>query len=156
MCFVNDDYDWIAEESSRNTSTATAVYACCECGFPINIGEEYELLYLRQYEECHLCYEGECSCDPDKCCQCDPAYFGETSEYTTCLNCTKFLHAVEEAEVESGCHRNEARPHLSQMEFDIRDGGMDEAKKYFKTARRLFPELVSNGYLGRLWKGMWS
>jgi len=139
MCFVNDDYDWYAEESSRTTVTATSPHFCCECGFQIDIGEEYELLRLQQYEECRLCYDGECSCLPDQCCQCPAPAFGETSEYVTCLNCTKFLRAVEAAEVESGCHPNEARPHLGQMDSDIRDGGMDEAKKYFQPPATLFP-----------------
>lgn len=161
MCFYHD-YDWTAEVSERSTITVPEAgrARCDECGCTIPPGAVAHSLYQQQYEECHRCagYDSDgCECPKDKdgdCieCQCPEPVYGETFEYTCCDECDKFLLAVEYAEVEAGCDRSEARPSLCGMIEDIRGGGMDEAKKYWKAARRMFPELVASGYLGRLWR----
>lgn len=38
------------------------------------------------------------------------------------------------------------------MKFSERDDSDNAAKKYFKKARQMFPELVASGYLGWLWR----
>lgn len=154
MCFVNDDYDWLAEVVEQSDHVLLAPIKCDECCRVIEIGETVHHIFMQQYEECHRCYEGECECEEEKCCQCSLPKFGEMSDYDRCQECDKFLQAVENAELEAGCDRRDSRPPLTEMRSAIGDGGIAEAKRYFKMAKRDFPELAKSGYLGRLWKRM--
>src|SRR6185436_18288273 len=122
-------------------------------------------IYQQEHEECRRCSEGECECvgsrndedDPqDHDCKCAEPNFGETFDYDRCDDCHKFLCAIEAAEIDAGCKPYEARPSLCGMIENITnaDNSMDEAKRYFKKARSMFPELVASKYLAWLWRKM--
>lgn len=160
MCFVTD-CDWEAETQIKSHLKAKRRMICRECNARIEEGEEYFYIFQQEHEICNVCYEGDCDCpkdEDDDCieCKCEEPDFGENFEYHSCLSCEKFLKAVQEAEVESGCSIYESQPYLEQMKGSIQEGGMEEAKKYFKKAKSMFPELVKSGYLGQLWKGLFT
>lgn len=156
MCFYHDDYDWIAQVSEEDELVATKPTKCAECRRVVQVGDTLDHIFMQQYEECRTCYDGTCECEDGKCCQCPEPRFGETSNYYRCEECSKFLDAVQEAEQEAGCNYTEARPGLETMIDDIRGGGIDEAKRYWKAAAKLSPELVRSGYLGWLWRRMFT
>lgn len=153
MCFVNEA-DWVASESAEYTYAATQRIKCCECRELVGSGALVHYLWLQEYDECLACYEGECSCPCGECCQCEAPTFGETAELYTCDNCHKFLQAVEATELAAGCRSYEAKPLPEMMYNDIQEVGSEEAKKYWQQAIRMFPELRTSGYLGRLWRKM--
>lgn len=154
MCFVHD-YDWHASVCERTTNTAEKPTRCHECGRMIAADSPVHHVYMQQYEECRDCERGDCSCGDD-CCQCPDPAVGETFNYDCCEDCQKFLYAVQVAEEEAGCSGDETRPWLGGMTEAIHDGGRDEARRYFKTALRMHPELRASGYLGWLWRWMFG
>lgn len=155
MCFVND-YDWYAQEVAHSTRPAATPTRCAECRETIPVGGLVHHTFMQEYEECHICYEGDCTCADDKCCQCEEPEYGETFDYDCCDGCHKFLSAVQHAEEDAGCSGDETRPPLGEMRSAIRDGGRDEAKRYWLRALRDYPELKASGYLGRLWKNIFG
>jgi hypothetical protein len=158
MCFYNDDYDWRAELIQRQDGVADKPVACYECGDKIKPGQFVHHIYMQEHEDerCEWCDDGKTS-DGTECQDCDGKGVrgpGQTYDYDRCQNCHKFLQAVESAELEAGCSSYEATPSLEGMIEEIRNSDADEAKRYFKKALRLFPELKRGGYLGRLWNRM--
>ncbi len=164
MCFYNGDYDWTAQVVVEQETT-TGKRRCDECFTDIPEGQTARFIGMQEYEECRACDNGDCECprnadgDPvcqDTGCQCDEPDFGESCDYCRCDNCDKFLKAVQAAELEAGCGLDESLPPLCQMTEHIGRGygDMDEAKKYFKTALKMFPELKANGHLAKLWNKM--
>lgn len=156
MCFNNDDYDWHAEVMDQSTLTTDKLNHCDECYRDILPGTEFHYVHMRQHEECQLCVEEECDCDEDQCCQCDVPEFGEEQAYSRCIECDKFLQAVQAAEVAEGCPIYDSRPGLNAMEEEMMERGRGDAKKYFVTARKMFPELVGSGYLKYMWNKLFS
>jgi hypothetical protein len=159
MCFYNDDYDWIARVVEHADTTATKQTKCDECGSTIPVGANMHTIHMAESEGgCVTCERGDCECaddcDSGERCQCETPNYGETFDYERCEGCEKFLRAVEASEVAAGCARHHAQPRLTEMTEEINEGGMCEAKRYFKTARAMFPELVTSGYLGMLWRKM--
>lgn len=154
MCFIND-YDWYASVTEKTSYPVEKETRCDECDGIIPVGATVHHIYQQEAEECRACEFGDCQCVGD-CCQCAKPDPGETFDYDRCQDCHRFLEAVEAAEVEAGCSIYEARPPLGQMTEKINDGGRDEAKKYFKKAAKLHPELVKSGYLGWLWREMFG
>jgi hypothetical protein len=162
MCFIHDDYDWIAQVMDEGDAPAEKDLRCAECHAAIPAGTVRHWVYLQQHEECDRCFgdrDEDCPCPAPKdrwggCeeCKCEEPDFGEHFDYDRCTNCERFLRAVQEAEEEAGCRSSEARPGLGTMIEDINNGDRDDAKRYWKKARELFPELVASGYLGRLWR----
>lgn len=57
MCFVNEDYDWIARVNDRSTYTASKPTRCDECGDAIAVGEVVHHVHQQEYEECQVCEE---------------------------------------------------------------------------------------------------
>lgn len=163
MCFVHD-YDWRAELVERGSHATESGTSCHECYARIGPGETIHTLWMQEHEECQACENGDCAClknHDDAGCQCEEPVHGESFDWQCCDNCYKFLQAVEAVEVEAGCHRSEARPALTAMIEEVsgsnsvgREEAMPEARKYFKKAIALFPELKASGYLGKLWKRM--
>lgn len=147
MCFYND-YDWYAEVTDKSEPEADKDVRCHECRETIKQGSKYVYIFMQEHEECHNCNDE----DEDFPCSCEEPNFGGTFEYQRCLNCECFLEAVQEAEKEAGCDYQDSRPGLTAMVEAIRDGGKEEAKAYFKKAAKMFPELVTNEYLKRLWR----
>lgn len=163
MCFVTDDYDWTVGHQEESSEPATRPLRCGECGCAIAIGQLAHRIYMQEADEgseCLACLNGDCSClwndekEESDCCQCENPSVGETFEYHQCDECHKFLAAIKAAELAAGCREYESQPYLGQMICDVQNGGEREAKKYFQTALRQFPELKASGYLGRLWKRM--
>jgi hypothetical protein len=166
MCFINDNYDWIAEVWEESTETATKPVRCQECREQIPVGGTLHCIHMQEHEECHRCFGDHFDEDDERCpcsalkdrygacteCKCEKPDFGESEDYWRCENCDKFLNAVESAEVEAGCSTHEARPGLGMMLEDIINGDRHGAKRYFKTALAMYPELKASGYLGRLGK----
>lgn len=155
MCFYAD-YDWTASVSVARGTTASRDMRCDECRQPIREGQFVHHLYQQQYEECRYCEDEGCSCPEGDCCQCEKPDHGEECDWYCCENCWKFLMTVEAAEVAAGCRRSEALPPLYCAFEYIQENGIEEARKYFKLARRVYPELVTSGALGRLWREMFS
>ena len=164
MCFYNDDYDWTASVVEQSTGVSIGKL-CDECHLPIPPGATIHHIFMQEHEECHACENGECECPltadgelscDSKGCQCEKPAFGETFDYDRCDECDKFLRAVEAAEIDEGCEPYEARPGLGGMIEELRnlegDNEVYPAKRYFKLAVKMFPELVTSGYLGRLAK----
>lgn len=149
MCFTGD-YEWMAELCERDCAMADKPTRCGECHAMIRLGAKIHTIWLQQYEECQTCEEGECECDGE-CCQCSEPAFGEESEESHCDQCHKFLQAVYNAEIASGCSYTEASPPLGMMLEAIGESGAYEAEKYFKEARETYPELDASGYLAALW-----
>lgn len=157
MCFYNG-CDWTASIVEKSDTVASKATRCDECGAAIDDGAFIHTVYMQEAEECLRCDNGECTCEEDKCCQCEKPDIGETFDYTQCEGCHKFLEAVKAAEIEAGCNEYTSRPAYTAMIDDIGccNGDRDEAKRYFKKARVMFPELVTTGYLGKLWRRMFS
>lgn len=161
MCFVNEG-EWNAEVQDESDTTAATKTRCDECYATIEAGEFVHKIYQQEQERCGTCENGFCDCPKDEggdCvggCQCEEPDYGESFDYQRCENCHKFLQSVEAAEIEAGCRIWEARPMLPMMIEDIGNGGIEEARKYFKKARVMFPELVKSRYLGRLWCKMFA
>ena len=155
MCFINE-CGWCAEINEEADEIALEKTRCNECDRIIPSGDFMHTIHQQEFEECQACANGECDCHEvdDSCCQCEEPDYGETFDYVRCLQCDRFLKAVEAAEIKAGCSINEARPLMPRMIEDISDGGRQEARKYFKMARVMFPELVASGYLGDLWRRM--
>lgn len=152
MCFVND-YEWTADLVERWTETVEKEVHCDECYRAVPVGAVVHRVFMQEHEECRACfYDGDCECPEGECCKCEKPTFGETFDYFCCDECQKFLGAVSASEVEAGCRPSESLPSLSGMVPEINGGGMEEAKKYFKKARVLHPDLVRSGYLGWLWR----
>lgn len=156
MCFTHD-YDWYAETQEQSTFIADKPVKCNECRVEIPVGGNVYRIWQAEYEGCQLCENKYCECEPDRCCDCEEPDYGETNEHQCCENCHKFLQAVEASEVEEGCERSEARPALFCMIEDIRqfdDYDYRNRKRYIQKAIEMFPEMVGNGYIKRLWKKM--
>lgn len=159
MCFTNE-CDWYAAIEEQSDYVVTTPCRCDECGKMIEVGEKTHHIFQQQHETCHRCEEWDCECprnedgDPvcdEKGCQCAEPDYGETYTYDRCESCSKFLDAIEAAEIEEGCHKYEARPNLP-MNYDMEGMGSDNAKRYWKKASQMFPELRTSGHLGLLWR----
>lgn len=150
MCFIRD-YTWRAEVVEESAHRSLLGKACCdECARTIPVGEIIHGIYMQEHEACQ-------TCDRDMnstACTCEEPDFGETFDYIRCPDCHQFLDAVEEIENEAGCSGDESRPGLGTMITDIQDSGVDNAKRYFKTALHSYPTLARSGYLGWLWRRM--
>lgn len=153
MCF-SIDYDWIAEVCEHRSALVEQPERCDECGAVIPYGAVAQFIHMEQREFCQRCEDNECECAEDSCCQCEEPDLGEVFDYVRCESCNAFLNAVQIAEEEAGCSNRESRPPLGCALEYIRDGGIDEADKYRKTAVREYPWLVRSGYLGWLWQRM--
>lgn len=158
MCFVND-YDWYSSVQEESTEAAVAPVRCDECSRWIMFGESYYHLYQQEHEECQCCEDGDCECkdgrDADGCvqdheCSCEKPAYGETFSYDCCDECHRFLQAIKEAEQEAGCDYTEAQPPLGEMMSAINDGGMEEARKYWKTALANYPDMKP--WLAKTWR----
>lgn len=158
MCFVNDDYEWTAYVSVWSKCNAQQPTRCDECSRVIEPGVVVHHLHQEESDECLRCERGDCDCGfgpngvgevEDKCCACPEPDFGRSFDYDRCDDCDRFLQAVEAAEVEAGCSRDDARPECGKMIEDIGNAGHDEAKRYFAKAYEMFPDIKP--YLGRLW-----
>lgn len=163
MCFYNDDYDWTAAVCEEDKRTASKPVRCMECRRLIPVGGAVVHVFLRQHEACKNCdeelreewdddYEG----GPLTPCADGKHDYGETYDYDRCEDCDQFLQAVQTAELEAGCRLNESRPPLEFMVEYIAEAGIEEARKYFKKARDLFPCLKESGFLGWLWRKMFN
>lgn len=156
MCFVQEG-DWIARVNDADDILATVQMKCCECGDVIPVGAFAHTVHQQEHEECQACENGDCNCPWDfyygarKCCRCEKPEFGESYDYVRCEQCDKFLRAIEAAEIEEGCHKNEARP-MMPMWDDLEGIGRQECKRYWKKAAKMFPELVASGHLAKLWR----
>lgn len=158
MCFVTD-CNWCAEVSEDWTEPATEPIRCDECCRQIAVGEAVRRIHQHEHEWCHACDEGECECPKDEdgectSCRCEEPQHGEEFDYECCAECQKFRTAVVAAEIEAGCSQNEASPHLGMMFEEIGEAGRDEARKYWKTAAKMFPEM--RGWLAARWRKMFA
>ncbi len=157
MCFFTGDCDWTCGLQEFGDKLAEKDTHCHECGVAIKAGETLHWIYQQEAEDgCLSCEQCECECEEDKCCQCENPSVGETFHYHRCMDCNAFLAAVKEAELDAGCREFESVPLLTEMCESINNGGMDEAKKYFKRAAKRFPEWAKSGYLGRLWVNIFN
>ena len=154
MCFVHDDYDWIAMVNEEADEVATRPMKCDECDAAISAGQFMHTIHQQESEWCKDCENGDCECAVE-CCECERPNLGESFDYVRCEQCDKFLRAVEAAEIEQGCDEDTARPGLPMWD-DLQGGGRLDAKRYWKKARSMFPELVASGYLGKLWRRMFG
>ena len=150
MCFVNDDCDWTASVVQEADTVATGQVMCDECSANIGIGEFVHTIHMEESEWCKDCENGDCAC-VGECCQCKTPNLGETFDYLRCEQCDKFLKAIEAAEIEEGCSEDTARPMLPMWD-DIQGMGRGDAKRYWKKAKEMFPEMVASGHLGKLWR----
>ncbi len=150
MCFTNNDYDWIANVTEESTATASKDIKCDECRRTIPAGVAYHHIHQQESEWCKDCENGDCECVGD-CCQCEHPSTGESFDYDRCLDCNKFLQAVENAELAAGCSISDSRPPLGEMRDTIHECKY-EAEKYWRQAAKDYPELVKSGYLGWLWR----
>jgi len=155
MCF-NDDYDWTANVVQEADTLAAAPAKCDECSAKIGVGDWVHTIHMEESEWCMDCENGDCDCAcVGECCQCATPNLGETFDYIRCESCDKFLRAVEATEIEEGCNKYTARPGLP-MRDDLQGVGRLDAKRYWKKAKAMFPELVASGYLGKLWWRMFG
>src|SRR5580658_5316370 len=141
MCFVND-YDWISRQSDEATYPAEKPVRCDECGRVIEVGKQVRHIHMQEYGdgECKDCEEGSCECTTleKDCCACDKPDTGESFEYDCCEECSKFLKAIETAEIEAGCSINEAHPPLTEMINELHEAGANETEKYLNKAIEMF------------------
>lgn len=160
MCFVHEDYDWIAMVNEHSDGVASVATKCDECDSSIAPSAFVHRVHQQEHEECHACDDGFCDCPRDdfdepvcilKGCQCENPDFGETFDYVRCEGCDKFLRAVKALEIEEGCSEHEAMPGMPFFE-DFQDIGREESKKYWQKALAMFPEIKA--HLGLLWRRM--
>lgn len=154
MCFYHGDYDWTASICDETIEKAKKDIECQECWTEIKINEEYQQIFMQESEECLECENEICYCEEDKCCQCEKPDYGETYLHRRCLECVKFLQAIEEVEIAAGCKGEETRPPLEHMLESL--SYSDDVNKYFKTALKKFPELKKSGYLKRIYKKVYG
>ena len=158
MCFIHDDYEWLASVEEETERTAGAELKCGECYRIIPVGATYHHIYQQEMEhgDCFTCENGDCECPEGRCCNCVEPDCGQTFDFDYCHDCHLFLAAVKAAEIEAGCHINESRPSLGGMLEEIGYGpgrfGMQDAKRYFKKALATNRDLKP--YLGWLWRRM--
>jgi len=153
MCFVNDG-DWTARVYEVTQKTSERKRRCQECDQMIQAGIPFWNIWMQEYEECHTCTMGKCDCvqedNNDLCCKCTEPDHGEEFETWHCQECHKFLEAIREAEIESGCSPYEAQPLCEQMVEAISNTDESDAERYFIKAAVKYPELGDSGYLKRL------
>lgn len=160
MCFIND-CDWSADIVDEADPVATDKLKCDECGADINPGDVHHTIYQQQHEICQRCESDDCDCpaqNPDDHheCKCQKPDYGTIYRYKRCHGCELFLKAVAMAEVEAGCAASESRPSLEGMIIEIGEAGPYEAKKYHRMAKKMFPELVTSGYLRSLYQRLFA
>ncbi len=127
---------------------------CQECLRPLQVGTMVHTVYMQEHEDesCEWC-DGITNDSPcDECGGTGKRGPGGTFYYLRCDDCEKFLQAVHDAEIAAGCPEGETQPPYEMMREYIHNGGMEEARKYWLTARIKFPELSTSGYLGWLWR----
>lgn len=152
MCFIKDyDGDWTARVSETDDFVAIEPVRCGECRSMIPVGDRVNHLHQQEYLTC-ACEEEACDCEGDDHSDCACDGYGEEFDIFWCDDCRRFLDCINEVEVEAGCSGNETTPVQGEMTESIRDGGTEEAKKYFQLALRRFPDMKP--YLGRLWNRM--
>lgn len=156
MCFINEA-EWAAQVSEKTKQTAVMAIKCDECRRQISMGAEYVHIYMQEAECCVACENGDCDCDLEgECCKCDEPDYGQSFDYDCCLECDKFLQAIEAAEIKAGCSQYEARPMLTEMIEALQEGDEFTERRYVQEALRMFPELKQSGYLGWLWRKMFG
>jgi hypothetical protein len=164
MCFYqSDDYDWFATINELSDVILDKPRHCTECGRSMKAGEPAVHLFQQEHEECDCCYgdSGPCDCpknEDDECieCKCEEPNFGESCEDWQCLECNKFLKAIEQVETDEKCPPNERQPAWGQMVDSIREFEREDAIKYFRKAYKMYPELKASGYLKRMWARMFD
>lgn len=161
MCFYNEDGDWSVSVETEEQRTADKLLKCCECGEPIEPGQEYHYRFQQEHESCHRCEEGDCECidweeeaDYWHDCKCEKPDYGESWSGNTCMNCRRFLEGVEAHEKAEGCRPYESRPLPGNMIEQMEGFDDDQIKEYFEAAEKLHPDLRASGYLDRLWSRM--
>ena len=150
MCFYAAEAEWFATISDEKEIVLDKDRKCMECRAVMPAGSTVFYLHQQEHEECQGCDNLECKCDYEEPC------FGEVYDYYCCLNCRKFLEAVEAAEIDAGCERSDSRPSYEGMMDEIREGRAGEALKYWRKAKKMYPELKANGYLARLWSMLFA
>ena len=156
MCFVNDDYAWIAEEHTITDGPAAKAVACDECRGVIHAGEWRRLVFMQQYELCQVCEDGDSERyvvgdddeDPPPCPD-DEHDFGESCEFVQCERCVKLLAAIKAAELEEGCAEDESQPNYGAL-LEAMTDRFDGGDVYAEKARQMFPELAESGHLRRM------
>lgn len=166
MCFYND-YDWTADvvvdrienegKEPPPLDQGGQHFKCEECGALILAGSPHRYIYQQEHEccqneDCGIYTDDELGEDEEGDCRCDKPDLGETFTYRRCMECDKFLTAVERAEHDEGCARDESRPSLGGMICEIQELERVARARYFRRARRDFPELLTTGYFKRLAK----
>lgn len=132
MCFVNEDYDWVAEVCETDTVTLTEPKRCCECRRRLRVGESVLRTFMQEREPGEYCDpstgyhcvdycfgDGE---DPTNFDQCERVGPGETFEGYTCTECQTLLDAIEAVELDVGCTAYHARPTVGMMHQEVNDG----------------------------------
>jgi hypothetical protein len=152
MCFIDHDYDWVADIQEETTITSDKPIRCEECGRIIEPGNLVHHIWQQEHEECH---GGDCDPIPGSY-ECDAPDYGESAQYDCCHDCHEFLDAVEASELEAGCRRSEARPSLCGMVIEISEMPRHEARRYWFKAGWMFPALRASGYLDWLWERMFG
>jgi hypothetical protein len=167
MCFVQDDYDWIARHTEDDTITVTAdtrkgkKVHCVDCGSVIPVGVECRRMYCQEHEACKVCdletraeirdesdsIEEFNEADPPPCEKCD---YGETTEDFMCGECCKLRGAIREVEIAEGCSPHEAEPLIGELRDAFWES--DHAIEYIDRARQEYPELALSGHLDRFYK----
>lgn len=150
MCFYHGDYDWYASVVEESDPIAEKATRCHECGEAIAVGEQYHRIYQQEHESCYDCEENDCDC------KCEKPNLGESYTYWRCMNCHKFLQAVQKHELDEGCRADESQPSLGGMIEELGEFEVSQLVAYFSVAGRMHPEIQQSGYLERLRKRLVS
>ena len=151
MCFVNEG-DWTAAETYDSILLVDREMSCDECYAKIKPGDVAFWSWACEHETCQTCEQDEDRWENDEYqgCNCGKPDFGETCDYHRCWNCHLFLEAIEAAEIDAGCPKYASRPMLFSLREELVEGGAREAKKYYRKAIVMFPQLKE--YLAFTWR----
>lgn len=153
MCFVADDYDWIARVCETDDKVAGVDCKCDECHELIKAGDRIYMVHMHEHEECAHCRGDECT--DDECpwclgnrtdeapCTCDEGIdIGNTFDAVWCQNCQWLREAIRDYEIKEGCSEREADPPLGRMMDELGNLGPDERWAYAAHALQLRPSLA--------------
>ena len=147
MCF-RKSYEYTYEYTDAGFTSDDVDTTCQECERTMPAGAQHWYFHGQECELCQTCGHDDSREDEDDViCECEEPDYGNVDGVIVCMDCHRFLQAVEAAEIGAGCSHEDAAPYLTRMVESIRDMGREEAERYWTKARETATDLQASGYL---------
>lgn len=153
MCFYQDDYDWVAEESDERHVRVSSPCKCFDCERIIAAGEWVRRIEQYEKEQCQICEDVESLIyeDPDDICPEDgmfgpgehPCYYGQHWLGHICRECLLLRESIWDLEEKEGCPEHARQPAYGEL-YEVMDEDLSSYSdgKYANHALRMFPALA--------------